>query len=162
MKYKPLRQARYERLITGHFSELEAREFSVLPRDNPALKKMYSDRQRRRAKFEHLASVKIRNGKWSRDMVASKWLANLSRFYSKMGYRVKQGPTGAQRWMPKRGVNPWSWYRDALKEAPNKPPYESPWKSHRRSSGKASISQSNIEDLRKRTEERKSHRGRRR
>jgi len=153
-KYRQLRGTRYNQLRIEHFTPLESREFSKLPKNTPALKLMREARATRRDRFEKIAATKIANGKWRRADVSKKWIANLTRFYSKMKWRVKDGPVGAQQKMPKRGINPWAMYRAALREAPDKPDYSSPWKSNLRRQSRG-IDPTAIDELRTRQHNRR-------
>lgn len=131
MAFKLLRKTRYERLRAAYFTPLEARELSKLPQRTPALRLLIEERAARRERFEQIAASKIGRGKWRRSDIPLKWRNNLSRMYYKYGVRVKFGPTGRQQVMPKGSPNPWALYREALRRAPDKPDYESPWKNRR-------------------------------
>jgi len=125
-RFRQQRRNRYALLRSEHFTPLEARELSKLPRNTPALKQMRDDRVARRERFDRIAARKLEQGRWRKSDVAGKWLKNLSRLYSKRGWRVKRGATGDQQKMPKRGANPWAAYRDYIKDTPDKG-YTSPW-----------------------------------
>lgn len=132
------RQQRADILRLAHFTPLEVRELSKLPRNTPALKQMVQDRVERRARFEKLAATKIASGRWKRGDVQKKWLLNLSRMYTKRGWRVKEGATGKQQPMPKGSPNPWAVYRNYDKQAPDKA-YLSPWEIRQVAHGKTRL-----------------------
>lgn len=123
------RKALYDRLILEHFTPLEARELSVLPKSTPALNKMRRDRLERRARFEKEAAWRIASGKWKREDIPRKWLANLTRWYTKERLRVQFGPEGKQPKMVRGMPNPWAAYRQAEKDVggPGTKGYVSPW-----------------------------------
>ncbi len=133
--YKTRRQARYNILLGEHFTPLESRELSKLPKNTPALKMLRADRIARWERFGKIAAHKISYGRWQADDVPGKWLNNLSRLYSKRRWRVQYGPEGDQQPMPKRSPNPWSMYRDYERVAPDKG-YVSPWQLRQIKGGK--------------------------
>jgi len=124
------KERRYHFLLSRHFTPLEAREFSVLRKETPALKEVIKDRGLRRARFEKIAARKIARGVWSRDIVQHKWMVNLSRMYSYHHWRVQQGPIGDQPPMPPGSPNPWALYRALERIAPPKKDV-SPWQLRR-------------------------------
>lgn len=123
------KQNRYQWLTVHHFTPLEARMLSVLPKATPALKLLVAERDARRERFEKLAAHKIATGRWRRQDVPNKWVANLTRMYSKRGWRVKEGPRGDQPAMPRHSPNPWAMYRSYEKQVggPKSKDYVSPW-----------------------------------
>jgi len=121
---------RYEYLSSAHFTPLEAREFSTLPKATPALKLIMEGRATRRARFEKVAASKIARGVWRREDVPRKWVDNLARMYNRRNWRVQEGPRGAQQPMLKGSPNPWAMYRAAEKVAPPKKDI-SPWQLRR-------------------------------
>jgi hypothetical protein len=99
---------------------------------------MIADRLLRRARFEKIVARKLERGLWSRDEVGSKWLKNLSRMYSKRGWRVQHGATGRQQKMPKHSPNPWAAYRDFERQVggTSTKGYVSPWEIKQIKAGK--------------------------
>lgn len=124
------KRTRYDFLASHHFTPLEAREFSTLRKETPALKKAVEEREIRRARFEKVAASKVSRGLWRREDVAKKWRSNLSRLYTKHGWRVQEGARGAQQAMPKGSPNPWAMYRSMERLAPPKKDI-SPWQLRR-------------------------------
>lgn len=106
------RQRRLVELRNSHFTPLESRQLSILPKSTPALKLLKEDRQARWARFEKIAAYKIASGKWRRGQIGAKWLKNISRMYTKHGWRVKEGPRGKQQPMAKGSPNAFAMYRD--------------------------------------------------
>jgi hypothetical protein len=131
------KRARYTELRLEHFTPREARELSTLSKNTPALKVVREERVARRARFEKIAAAKIAKGSWRRDIVEKKWLQNLSRMYSKKGWRVQEGPKGKQHPLAKGSANPWALYRDAEKRVggPGTKGYVSPWEVRQISQG---------------------------
>ncbi len=129
MPFKARRAKRYGELLSSWFTPKEARELSVLPKKTPALQQMIDDRLLRRARFEKIAARKIERGQWSRRDVPGKWIKNLTRMYSKRGWRVQHGAVGNQPKMPKGSPNVWAAYRGAEKQVggPDTKGYVSPW-----------------------------------
>ena len=125
-KPKRQRQARVSLLLSEHWSPLEARELSRLPRNTPALKAMRKDRIARWERFVKIVNRKIETGKWEQADVQGKWVANLARMYRKNNLRVQYGPTGKQQRMVKGAPNVWALYRRYVKITPDKR-YRSPW-----------------------------------
>jgi len=125
-KFKRQRAARVDLLRSEHFSPLEARELSKLPRNTPALKAMRADRIARYDRFLRLVERKIAKGKWEPTDVQGKWVNNLARMYHKNNLRVQYGPTGKQQRMIKGAPNVWALYRRYVKITPGKR-YKSPW-----------------------------------
>jgi len=125
-QYSKTRERRYEYLTTRGFTPLEARELSVLEKQTPALKLLIAEREQRRTRFEKIASRKIALRVWRRRDIPAKWTNNLSRMYTKRGWRVREGPVGNQPDMPRGSPNPWAMYRSAEKVAPPKRGV-SPW-----------------------------------
>ena len=123
------KQDRYQALRHHWFTPREARELSVLPKATPALKLLVAERDARRERFEKIAAHKIATGRWRRQDVPDKWVANLARMYSKRGWRVKEGARGDQPRMPKGSPNVWAMYRDAERRVggPKSKGYISPW-----------------------------------
>ncbi|MGR3295985.1 MAG: hypothetical protein ACUZ8A_07150 [Candidatus Bathyanammoxibius sp.] len=132
------RQNRFTFLRDNQFLPLEARELSKLPKSTPALKLMVLDRLERRVRFEKIAARKLEQGKWKRSEIPKKWLKNISRMYSRMGLRVKEGPRGKQQRLAKRSPNPWALYRKFVKIAPGKK-FKSPWEIKQILGGKAPL-----------------------
>lgn len=120
------REDRYFFLLRKHFTPLEARELSALPKGDSVLRFLVQAREARRYRFERIASRKIYTGAWRRESLPQKWIDNLSRLYYRSGWRVQEGPRGRQRAMPKGSPNPWAMYRAAVKVAPPKRDI-SPW-----------------------------------
>jgi hypothetical protein len=137
-RFKARRGSRYNELIAAYFTPREARELSVLPKKTPALQQMMDDRLTRRSRFEKIASRKIANGQWSRRDVPGKWIKNLTRMYSKRGWRVQHGAVGNQPKMPKGSPNVWAAYRGYEKAVggPGTKNYVSPWELRQVKSGK--------------------------
>lgn len=131
-------KVRYNSLRTAHFTPLEARELSILPKETPALKLVVETRLQRRGRFEKAAARRISTGVWQREDVPGKWLANLARMYTRSRWRVQEGPRGKQAAMPKGGPNPWAMYRSAEKIAPTKG-YVSPWQIRQIRKGKTKL-----------------------
>jgi len=125
-RYSKSREQRYGYLVSRYFTPLEARELSTLERETPALKLVIFDRERRRARFEEIASRKLRLGVWRRRDIPAKWMNNLSRMYTQRGWRVQEGPIGNQPSMPRGSPNPWAMYRSFERIAP-KSRGVSPW-----------------------------------
>ena len=125
-KLKRQRAARVSLLLSEHWSPLEARELSRLPRNTPALKTMRKDRIARWERFAKIVNRKIEQGKWAPADVQGKWIANLARMYRKNNLRVQYGPTGKQQRMVKGAPNVWALYRKYVKITPDKR-YRSPW-----------------------------------
>ena len=121
---------RYDYLVSKHFTPLEAREFSTLKKETPALKVAIREREVRRARFERVAATKVARGVWRREDLPTKWRNNLSRLYSSRGWRVQEGARGAQQPMPRGFPNPWAMYRSMEKIAPPKKDV-SPWQLRR-------------------------------
>lgn len=146
--YKGARGRRYSLLRSSFFLPWEARELSKVERmiptyyegnlrmlvsksrqENAALKAMTEARLLRRIRFEKIASTKIALGKWRRRDLGKKWANNLSRLYSKRGWRVREGPVGdQQKNLTKGRPNPFAMYRHYKKDIPDPPGYESPYK----------------------------------
>jgi len=78
------KQARYQFLRLHWFLPLEARELSALPKATPALKQLVADRDARRERFERIAAHKIATGRWRRQDVPDKWVANITRMYGRI------------------------------------------------------------------------------
>ncbi len=132
------RQTRFTFLRDNQFLPLEARELSKLPKATPALKLMVLDRLERRARFEKIAARKLEQGKWKRSEIPKKWVNNISRMYSRMGLRVKEGPRGKQQKLAKRTPNPWALYRKFVRQAPGKK-HVSPWELRQVHKGKTPL-----------------------
>lgn len=149
MAYKDSRrQSRYSELRAAYFTPSEARELSKLPRTVPTYREvggvlvpvgkraqslpardlMIQERLQRRARFEKIASTKIALGKWRAKDLHGKWIKNLSRMYTKLSSRVKEGPVGDQQKMRKGQPNPWALYRKYQRRAPDPQGYNSPWR----------------------------------
>jgi len=124
------KQSRYDFLVSHHFTPLEARELSTLPKMTPALKEAVRQRDIRRARFEKIAARKIARGVWSRGIVQKKWMENLKRLYTRRNWRIQEGARGAQQSMPKGSPNPWALYRAMERIAPPKRDV-SPWQLRR-------------------------------
>ena len=135
------RKTLYTTIRLEHFTPLEARELSKLPKNTPALKLVRRERIERRARFEKIAAHKIETGAWKRGQVAKKWQNNLSRMYKKRGWRVKEGAQGKQQPMPKGSPNPWALYRDAERRrgGPGGKKYTSPWEIRQIAQGHGSL-----------------------
>ena len=135
------RKTLYNTLRLEHFTPLESRELSKLPKSTPALKLVRQERIERRARFEKIAAHKIETGAWKRSQLSKKWQANLSRMYQKRGWRVKEGPQGKQQPMPKGSPNPWAMYRDAERQrgGPGGKNYTSPWEIRQIAQGHGSL-----------------------
>jgi len=112
MAFRKQRQARYSTLRAEHFTPREARELSKLSKNTPALQALRADRIARFERFSKIAAGKLERGKWRKRDLPGKWVKNLSRLYTKRGWRVKEGPRGKQQPMPLRGPNPWAMFRD--------------------------------------------------
>ena len=119
-QFKPQRQARYDWLRAKHFAPLEAREFSKLTRQYPALKKMVKQRQSQFSAFER----KARQNEWSPWKRGAEWVKYLKQFYGEERYRVHRDPkTGkrtldAKAWVARKDVHP---QEDAAPRAPATP-----------------------------------------
>jgi len=124
------KRRRYDYLVSRHFTPLEAREFSTLRKETPALKVAIWEREIRRARFDKVAATKISRGVWRREDLPAKWRNNLSRLYSARGWRVQEGARGAQQPMPRGFPNPWAYYRACERIAPPKKDV-SPWQLRR-------------------------------
>jgi len=135
------REKRYRELREHHFTPLEARALSLLPRINPARTAMIRARDARWERFLKIAEGKVARGLWRRSQLPEKWARNLARYYSRMGWRVKCGPTGGQPKMPKGAVNPWAMYRWFEKQfgGPKGKPYVSPWERRQIAKGKTTL-----------------------
>lgn len=134
------RQSRARWLLDHHFTPREAELLSAVPRKTPALLAMVRDRDARWERFLQLARTRVDKGKWRRDQVDGKWLGNLSRLYSKMGWRVKHGPVpyeGVVK-LGKSSTNPWAMYRAYVADRPNKK-HKSPWERKQIKSGKTRL-----------------------
>lgn len=129
---------RYTVLKLSHFTPLEARLLSKLPKNTPALKLLIEERQARWAGFEKIAACKIASGKWRRGQIGAKWLRNLSRTYSKHRWRVQEDPKGRQQPMAKGSPNPWAMYRDYERRVggPGTKRHISPWELRKIGSSK--------------------------
>ena len=130
---RPRKRDKYIQLRNEKFTPFEARQLSKLTLNIPALKLAREERQARWGRFEKIAAKKIDSGRWSRGQLATKWLKNLSRMYTKHGWRVKEGPKGKQTQMPKGSPNVWALYRDAERRigGPGSKGQESPWEVKR-------------------------------
>jgi len=140
-RFKSQRMARYNALIAEHFTPLESRELSKLPKSTPALKQIREDRVVRWEKFERFATNKIDRGYWRPQDVKSKWITNLARLYYKRDWRVKHGAVGNQPKMLKGSPNPWAMYRDytRITGGPDAKGYVSPWELKQIKSGKTAL-----------------------
>ena len=136
-----LRERRYQELRAHHFTPLEAREFSKLPRSNPGRKDMIAAREARWARFEKIAAGRVARGSWKRSQVIEKWAKNLARYYGRNQLRVMYGPTGAQQKIPKGAVNPWALYRkyERKQGGPDGKGYVSPWQVRQLRKGKTRL-----------------------
>ena len=139
--FKQIRQNRYMSLISAWFTPREARMLSVLPKKTPALKRMVEDRLSRRNRFEKIAAYKISYDQWRRQDVPDKWIKNLSRLYTKRGWRVKTGGVGKQPKMAKHSPNPWAAYRsyERLVGGTGTKNYVSPWELRNIKTGKTPL-----------------------
>lgn len=128
-RYRQRRLERYQLLRAEHFTPLEARELSKLPRNTPALRMLRVDRVARWERFQKIANAKMDRGKWRTKDVPKKWLANLARVYRARRWRVQSGPVGGQQKMVKGAPNPWAMYRmyEQLVGGPRSKSYVSPW-----------------------------------
>ena len=135
------KQARYQTLRLHYFLPREARELSVLPKSTPALKLLIAERASRRARFERTAAQKIATGRWRRQDILDKWTANISRMYTRRGWRVKEGPIGDQPKMARGSPNVWAAYRDAERQVggPKSKSYVSPWELKQIRKGKTKL-----------------------
>jgi hypothetical protein len=124
-----LRQKRYQFLRLCHFLPLEARELSTLRRNTPTLKLIIKERRCRWERFKKIAARKTAYGRWKEGQLMVKWFKNLSRMYTKKGWRVKEGPKGRQQPMVKGSPNPWALFRDADRRIGDggSKRYVSPW-----------------------------------
>ncbi len=105
------RRERHTTLRLERFTPREAKMLSAIPANTPALKLCREERLARWNRFEHIAATKIANGKWRRGEIKEKWLNNLSRLYTKMGWRVKGEYQHGQQIMPRGSPNPFAMYR---------------------------------------------------
>ncbi len=141
-KYKPQRQARYEWLRSRHFAPIEAREFSKLNRQYPALKKMVRQRQAQWSAFDR----KARANDWSPWKRGQEWVNYLKKFYGEERYRVRRDPKTGKRtlepkaWVARKDVHgkptkpkpsPWEWYDSVFNRLPDEDKWDTP-RSHRR------------------------------
>ena len=143
MRFGKQRQRRYDLLRAEHFTPLEARELSKLPRNTPALRALRADRRDRRARFEKIAERKLQRGEWSRQDIPRKWLRNLERMYSRNHWRVQYGPTGKQQPMPRHSPNPWAMYRVYDHFLPGKG-YKSPWEKRQVRRGRTRLERGQV------------------
>lgn len=105
------RRERHTTLRLERFTPREAKMLSEIPANTPALKLCREARIVRWNKFEKLAATKIANGKWRRGEIKQKWINNLSRLYTRMGWRVKGEYQKGQQIMPRGSPNPFAMYR---------------------------------------------------
>lgn len=140
-RYKAQRTNRYNTLLSEHFTPLESRELSKLPKNTPALKQLREDRVARWEKFERFAVGKVDRGHWRPQDVKNKWITNLARLYYKRDWRVKHGAVGKQPKMLKGTPNPWAMYRDYTRQTggDNAKNYRSPWEVKQILSGKTPL-----------------------
>lgn len=127
-----------QELLANYFTQLEAREFSKLRKDDPVLVNLMRDRLQKRNRFEKLASVKIHRGEWQLHELPQRWHQSLARLYSVRGWRVQEGARGRQQAMPKGSPNPWAMYRDRVKDSPG-PRWVSPWQIRQIRKGKTRL-----------------------
>lgn len=116
-RFKVRKEAHRKELLLHNFLPFEARELSVLTRRTPALVSMVAARDLRRARFERIAARKFAEGKWRRNQLRTKWIANIKRFYRRNGLLVQSGAVGRQPRMRKGDPNPWALYRATIKES---------------------------------------------
>ncbi len=157
-RYRPQRLARYNRLIALHFSPVEAREFSKLERDYPALRKMV---RQRAAQYGVVTRRANREG-WSSAKRQREWVSYLSRFYSQGRYKVKRDKkTGdttvvVRPWVVTKDVHgkkttpapsPWEWYDNVFQRLPDEQKWDTP-RSHRQRTPQVDIQMDRVQKQR--------------
>jgi hypothetical protein len=107
-------------------TRLEANALSQIPLNNTTIKAIVRDRVERYNRFTVVASRKMSEGKWRPGDFWKKWLENLSRLYTKEGWRVQGKYQKNQVRRPVGSLNPWAMFRNYEKSYPDKR-HVSPW-----------------------------------
>jgi hypothetical protein len=147
---KPQRRAKYFWLRSRHFSPTEAREFSKLDRQYPALKKMVRQRSGTWLSYQRKmekAGITSQRGR----MLA--WRDTLRAFYEQNRVKAaKDGSAVLHNWVVQRDArgkptkpkpSPWEWYDAVFKGLPDEDKWDTP-RSHRRRTREPTIQLGNV------------------
>jgi hypothetical protein len=141
VRFKVRRRERYWNLRKLKFSPSEAREFSKLRKDYPALKSMIRYRQRQWDRFQKRAKA----NDWGVRRTNDEWRKFIVKFYEQKRYRVKHTAGGRvsdvdlRNWIVTKDVHgrrvkprpsPWEWYDAVFSKLPNEQKWDTP-RSHR-------------------------------